>query len=233
MTYTRSTLAALLIAAAACARSGADPRGTAILKQSFATLHAARTYRAKVVRTDQQGRLSSEHEGVILAMKPNYMKYQLGGRMGATFVSDGKSYYIFARGGQFYQKLAVEAHPTEFPGEWEGEIDAFFGGAALVDKVQATYAGATRFAGKPCDLVRAAMKDPDRTVLYTIGRSDHLIYRASLTITQNGRSVTQTNTLSEIKLNGPMRSGEFRFIPAEGMREAPARPAPPRDRIGL
>lgn len=219
--------------AAAGVRCTADARGVAILKQAFATLHAAHTLRARVVRTDLQGRLSSEHEGMLLAMKPNYLKYELQGRMGVTFVSDGKSYYIFTRGGQFYQKMPVDPHPTEFLGEWEGEIDAFFGGPALVDKVQATYAGTTRFAGQVCDLVRAVMKDPDRTVVYTIGHSDHLIYRAALTITQGARSTTQTNTLLDIKLNGPMKPGEFRFTARPGMREAPARPAPPGDRIGL
>ncbi len=224
---------ALILASALAGAARADVKGTAILKQAFSTLHAAKTFRAKVTHTETERRLSREQTGVVLTMKPNLMRFELTGRMAPTFVSDGKTYYMYAKGGQIYRKMPVKPNQGEFFGLWEGEVDSFFGGATLVGKVQADYVGPTRHAGKDCDVVRVTMKEPDRTAVYTIGRADHLIYKSVMTIAEGGRSRTQTNVLSEIKINGPMKASEFRAAPGPGMQEAPSRPAPPSDRIGL
>ena len=62
-------------------------------------------------------------------MKPNLLRVELrpGNGPGVIFAADGKNYYTYQEANKRYTKDALPASPTEFQGQWEGEIDAFFG----------------------------------------------------------------------------------------------------------
>ena len=72
-------------------------------------------------------------KGNVALKKPNLISVVLAGSVGAralrqTYVSDGKNYFIYAEGNKQYMSNATPKNPTEFNGEWEGEVDSFFGG---------------------------------------------------------------------------------------------------------
>jgi outer membrane lipoprotein-sorting protein len=204
---------ALLLAAPPGAR--ADDKGDAVLRQAFATLHAARTYSADFSSASKMGdQAGPALKGKMRAMKPNYLQLVLEGTRSTTIVSDGTSLFSYTGGTPYFFKQAVPPKPTELPGSWEGEIDSFFGGAANVAKVETTYVGAEMVGGVPCAIVKAQMHEPDRTATYAVGKADHLIHRMMLNQPgPNGATLTMTNTLSNIRLNVSLTAAEFAFTP--------------------
>jgi L-ectoine synthase len=81
----------------------------------------------------------SNWKGKVAAMKPNYLKVAMEGNGSPSFFADGTDYYMVGMGRS--AKMPLEKKPTELQGVWEGEIDAFFGGEKLVEKVTTMYAG--------------------------------------------------------------------------------------------
>src|SRR5579863_812943 len=198
----------------------ADNRGDAVLRQAFATLHAARTYSADFSSVSKMGdQVGRPWKGAMRAMKPNYLRLELADHQKMTTVSDGTNLFSYTSGMPYYYKQPVPPKPTELPGSWEGEIDSFFGGAANVAKVQTTYAGEATVAGVRCAIVKARMHVPERTATYAIGKADHLIRRMVLAQPgPNGATITMVNTLSKIRLNVPLTAGVFAFMPPKTAR---------------
>jgi outer membrane lipoprotein-sorting protein len=213
-------LAGLTLFAPLCAR--ADEKGETILREAFRTLHAAQSMTAELTTERvMTGQPDISGKGTLALKKPNLLNvtllFQTGSRtQKQTFVSDGKNYFTYAGGDKTYMRQPAPKSPTEFVGFWEGEVDSFFGGEANAEKVNAVFAGTETIAGIPCDLVRVTMKqagDP-RVLTYAIGQKDRLIYRSSWTGKANEKvSITQTNRLRNIKLNGPVSASLFAFVP--------------------
>ena len=212
-------IAFVIVAVLACRRAllpsvFADAKGDEILRAAFKKLHEAKTMTFDLVTETKISQLPDplSWKGKVAAMKPNYLKVAMAGEGAPSFVADGKDYYISA-GGQS-AKMPLEKMPLEMQGIWEGELDAFYGGEKLVEKVTTMYAGAEKIEELDCDLVKVDMKMPDRVVVYAIGRTDRLIHRAVLIVTgPNGQTVTQTNTLSNIKFNVEKTAADFEFKP--------------------
>lgn len=208
-------IAALALACAATA-ARADQKGEEVLRQAFKTLGAAKSYTADMTATmtspGAPGSLT--FKGTVKAMKPNFLRVEMKGDGGnLLFVADGKDYYVPGEGGAA-EKMKLEAAPTEFQGMWEGEVDAFFGGEKNLAKVDASYAGTERVGGVECDLVKVKPKQMGARVTYAIGKEDHLIRRATITVpSQEGAAVTQTNTLTNIKLDPTLSKDDFKYTP--------------------
>jgi outer membrane lipoprotein-sorting protein len=222
----------VLLGAAACLAvlglASADEKGEAALRAAFRTLHGAKTYTANAAITiNQPGQAKPINlKGTIAAMKPNLLRVELkqASGPGVVFAADGKNYYTYIEAAKQYVKQDLDAAPKEFQGEWEGEVDAFFGGESLLSKGDASYAGTEKVGGVDCDQVKVTPKGPGATVVYSIGKSDHLIRKSVISVTQQGRTVTQTSLLTDIKLDGAKKASDFAFTPPEGSREAQREP---------
>jgi outer membrane lipoprotein-sorting protein len=206
----------LALAAALCvvtaSQLAADEKGEAALRAAFKTLHAAKTYTANIRTETQFPDRAISRPGTLAAMKPNFLRVEFRGTSPMLFVADGKEYHIQA--GDRHQKQALEAAPTAFFGQWEGEIDAFFGGETSLDGREITLTGTETVDGVECDQVKVAGSEQNTAVVYDIGKTDHLIHRASMTLPgPNGTTLTQVNTLTAIKLNVPKTRKDFTFAP--------------------
>jgi outer membrane lipoprotein-sorting protein len=213
--------ALLLVATMSAKPTAADEKGSAVLKEAFKKLGEAKTMTADVSAVmDAPGAPAPmKLKGTVAAMKPNFFRWDMQGPGAQSFYADGKSYYIYISQINQYVKQALAAKPTELPGMWEGEVDAFFGGEKNAEKVEAMLTGSEKVGEVDCDVVKVEIKDPDRTATYSIGKSDRLIYKAVLMFPLgNGRTATQTNTLSNIKLNVKKKAADFEFKPPAGAK---------------
>lgn len=209
-----SSLAMLLFAPAL---SHADEKGDAILKAAFEKLHAAKTLSMDVSISNSFA-LTKIQKGTVVAKKPNFLRAELMKQGGVLMVSDGKNSYQLPNGSKQYFKSPVDAKPQEMQGFWEGEVDSFFGGVAGLKGVETTYSGHEKVGGVECDVVIA--KKESRTFRYSVGTSDHLIYRNEFTIgkDQTGKEVKQTSLITNIKLNAAIGAKVFAFAPPPGAK---------------
>lgn len=204
--------------------AGADEKGDSILRGAFTTLHAAKTMSADLVMRQEFGGQSFAYKGTVSLKKPNLMRFSVkanfnGRSISQHIVSDGKNLYQYAEGSPQYMRSEVEANPKQMQGMWEGEVDAFFGGEKNAASISADYAGTATVNGVNCDVVKAHEKTGQkRTITYTIGRADHLIYQMSFSQSANNQTLTQTNTLTNIKLNADMQPSLFAFTPPAGAK---------------
>jgi outer membrane lipoprotein-sorting protein len=218
--------AAVLLAAAS--PIAADEKGEAVLRDAFKTLHDAKTFsadfNASMSIAGAPGPVT--FKGTVLAMKPNLLRVEMKGPSTLVFAADGKNYFAYNSQPNTYSKTALEAAPTEFLGMWEGEIDAFFGGEKNLPKVTVTYVGTEKIDGVECDQVKAEPKERGATAVYSISKADHYIRKAVLTLPgPGGQPVTQTNTLTNIKLNVSKKEGDFKYTPPKDAKPAGAREA--------
>ncbi len=141
----------------------ADAKGEEALKAAFKKLGAAKTLTFDMATENKFPGAPApiNWKGKVAAMKPNFLSVAMTGESAPSFFADGKDYYITAQGRA--QKAPLEAKPTEMQGIWEGEIDAFFGGEKLVDKVQATHTGTEKVGDVECAADRARAGDDDVT----------------------------------------------------------------------
>lgn len=201
----------------------ADARADSILRQAFEKLHAAKSFSADLsatIRTPGAG--ISALKGRILALKPNYLRVDFQGRTPMRYVCDGKFYYRQVSPTEYVRERA-DPRPSVFVGVWEGEIDAFFGGAGLMNGLSTSYRGTETVAGTPCDVVSAEMKNPSRTVTYAITRKDRLIVRAAIRLGNPPNVQEQINRLQNHRLDAVAAPKDFQFKPDPGMRQRPLR----------
>jgi outer membrane lipoprotein-sorting protein len=205
------------------APGAAAARGEAILGRAFRQLQAARTFQARIATrsSDARQRLAGVGIGTVAAMKPNRFRLELrlatGGRV--LYVADGHQYFSprYAPSGPDSAPPLVRWQLPQqidaFPGPWEGEVDAFFGGERGLAGMAVDHVGKESVAGVECDLV--AVTDPSRRQrIYAVGERDFLI-RRQVTIGADPRE-TLTNTLSGIRLDGPLSPALFAFTPPPG-----------------
>lgn len=219
----------------------ADEKGDKILRKAFSKLFAAKSMSADITQTITGQGLPPEGivlKGTFAALKPNYLRVQLKGEEQAAnlnfvFVSDGKDYYDYSSTTKQYSKTKALLTPTEFPGMWEGEIDAFFGGEKNAGKVQTDYEGEELYNKIPCEIVKTeakAQNNTTRTITYTIGKKDSIIYRAVFPAgSPDESSIVHTNTLTNIKFAATKTPADFTYKPPTGatLRKPPL---PPLDR---
>ena len=234
---------ATVIGCASLSAASADEKGDKILRKAFAKLSIAKSMTADITKT-----ISGEGipeggiilKGTVSALKPNYLAVDFrgsfpGGQLRFDFASDGKEYFSYSGSTKQYTKEKVALLPTEFAGMWEGEIDAFFGGEKNALKVKTDYEGAELYNKIPCDIVKVESKTGNiiRTITYTIGKKDSIIYRA---VFPEGNpeesSVLHSNVLTNIKWNATKTPADFAFKPPAGATlRKPA--LPPLDRAEL
>lgn len=201
----------------------ADARADSILRQAFEKLHAAKSFSADLSATIRiPGAGVSALKGRILALKPNYLRVDLQGRTPMRYVCDGKFYYRQVSHTEYVRERA-DPRPSVFVGVWEGEIDAFFGGAGLTNGLSTSYRGTETVAGMPCDVVSAEMKNPARAVTYAITRKDRLIVRAAIRLGNPPNVQEQINRLQNHRLDAVAAPKDFQFKPDPGMRQRPLR----------
>lgn len=210
------------LASATALTAQADEKGENILRESFRKLHQAQSLTADLA-TEQKitGQPAEQGKGTLALKKPNLLRVVLSVQSGArtvkqTFVSDGTNYFNYLEGAKNYMRQPSAKNPTEFTGVWEGEVDAFFGGEANADKVNADFAGTETVDGVLCNLVRVTAKQSadSRVLTYAIGQKDHLVHRTSWTTRLNDQlTLTQTNRLSNLHLNASTPSDLFAFVP--------------------
>lgn len=211
--------AALLLAAVP---GQTDARGEEILRNAMKKLHAAETYSAELTFTSSRpGQAGSKSQGTLLAMKPNLLRVEIkapaeaGGSV--LFAADGKHYNIYIGRANQYLREDLDPAPTEFRGQWEAEVDAFFGGDRGLPKSGASHTGTARVAGVECDLVKIEPAK-GRSTIYAVGKADGLIHQTRIVISTPQGDAVMTNTLTNIKLNAPRKPAEFAFTPPAGAR---------------
>ncbi len=207
------------------APAGSDAKGESTLKAAFKALHAAKGLTATITQTvNAAGQPAQTLQGTVAALKPNLLKVELKGPQSMLYVCDGKNYYSYQSRRNQYTKTPAEAAPKAFLGQWEGEIDGFFGGEGNVALATVTHMGTEKVEGADCDLVKAEPKPGTLgvPVTYAVNQKDHRILRATLAFMGGGQMVTQTNVLSEVKINPPLKATDFKFTPPAGSKEAPA-----------
>ncbi len=199
-----------------------DARGEELLRGAMKKLHAAESYSATLSITNAgPGQPEVKSQGSLAAMKPNFLRVEIKGPADAggsiLFAADGKHYNIYIAQANQYLREDLDPAPTELRGQWEAEVDAFFGGERGLPKSGATHVGTAKVGGVECDLVKIEPAK-GRSTTYAIGKRDGLIHQTRIVIsTPEGNAVT-TNTLTNIKLNQPKKPAEFAFNPPEGAR---------------
>lgn len=204
----------LLVAASATA----DEKPEAVLRAAMAKMHAAKTLTADMtLALNAPGRPEIQLKGTVAAMKPNFLRVELSGRpMNMVYAADGRNYYTLQ--GDRYQKDDLAGAPEAMEGLWEAEINAFFGGEKVFPKGKVTSAGSEKVDGVDCDLVKVQV-DGARSLVYAIGKEDHLIHRGTQVLPAEGsRSFTQANTLGHIQLDQPKEAKAFAFTPPQGAK---------------
>jgi peroxiredoxin/outer membrane lipoprotein-sorting protein len=200
----------------------ADAKGEKILQEAFRKLHEAQSLTADLVTERKMtGQPTTFDRGAIALKKPNYLNVTLTRQIGPriqkqTSVSDGTYYFRYSEGDKNYLRQPADRSPRAFDGDWEGEVNAFFGEEAGADKLHADFAGTETLDGVPCDLIRILWKQEEgnRILTYAIGQKDRLIRRSSCTCkVEENDSLTQTNHLKNIQLNGPVTTSAFAFVP--------------------
>ncbi len=231
----------VFLCCASLAAAHADEKGDKILRKAFGKLFAAKAMTADITKTISGEGLPAEGiilKGTVAALKPNYLRFEIkgdlpGGAVSFAFVSDGKNYFSYSSSTKQYTKDKVALTPTEFAGMWEGEIDAFYGGEKNALKVKTDYTGEELYNKIPCDLVKAESKGPGnitRTITYTIGKKDSLIYRAVFPEgNPDESSISHTNVLTNIKLTAAKTPADFSYTPPAGAKLRKP-PPPPLDR---
>jgi outer membrane lipoprotein-sorting protein len=216
-------LGAAGIASCSASLARADEKGEKILQEAYQKLYAAKTYSADLnMVTKSPGKPDTEQKAHVQAQKPNLLRYQAmavkDGKNAAQVVSDGKNVYTFPVLNNMYMRQQVAAEPENLPGNWEGEVDAFFGGVKLLSQVSADYAGTDIVDGVPCDLVKTKTTDAQnqRIITYAIGQKDHLIHRSTW---QYPNQPTVSNIVSNIRLGGEVAAAQFAFAPPKGATE--------------
>jgi outer membrane lipoprotein-sorting protein len=170
-------------------------------------------------------------KGTVAALKPNYLKVIITGdvpgqgKVERRYVSNGKEYYTYSNPPNAYRKDTIAPKPDEFLGEWEGEIDAFFGGEANAVKGQVQFVKTEKVDGVLCDVVKMTLAPrdgaPARTLTYTIGQADKLIHRASYPIpTTDGGNISQINTISTVNLSAKLSPKDFLFTPPKDSKQS-------------
>ena len=225
--------------------ANADAKGESIIKEAFRKLYAAQAMTAKITQTtslaNQKG-MKVVASGTIAAMKPNYLKVRIlssipaRGKDERTYAATGKEYYSYGSFQNQYRKDTLSAKPTEFMGEWEGELDAFFGGDTTAGLGTAVWKGTEKVGTVTCDLVQFTLRPrnnaPERVLNYSIGQTDRLIYKASFRFpSENGQELMQVNLLSNINLKAKLTANDFTYTPPAGAKEV--RPQRKREVISL
>lgn len=218
----------------------ADPKGEAILKEAFRKLNAAQAMTAKFTQTTS---LVSEKgnkvvaTGTVAVMKPNLLKVRIIATLPnkatdeRVYASNGKEYISFGSFRNEYRKDRVAPKPTEFMGEWEGEIDSFFGGLVTAGLGDAEWKGTEKVGTVVCDIIRFKMHPrkgaPERVLTYSVGQADRLIRKATFTFpSESGNELKQVNLLSDIDLKAKLTPKDFEYAPPTGANEV----KPPRNR---
>lgn len=219
----------------------ADEKGDKILREAFKKLGDSKAMTALITAKIEIEGLPEPlvFKGTVAAMKPNLLRVELKGEvpspgggekrtMEFVYAADGKNYYSFPAPNNLpntYTRVKLLPKPTEFLGQWEGEVDAFFGGEKNADKVKATYAGSEKVGTIQCEVVKTVMKGPDgepRTITYYIGKNDLLIHQAKF----GAGEQNQTNNLTNINLDAKKEKEDFVYTPPKDAKEV-APPPPP------
>lgn len=220
--------------------AAADPKGDAIIKEAFRKLNTAQVMTAKFTQTTSLAGGEGNKvvaTGTVAVMKPNLLKVRILATLPnkskdeRVYASNGKDYISFGSFRNEYRKDTVAPKPTEFMGEWEGEIDSFFGGLVTAGLGDADWKGTEKVGNVVCDIIRFKMRPrknaPERVLNYSVGQADHLIYKASFTFpSESGRDLIQVNLLSNIDLKAKLTPKDFEYAPPSGAKEV----KPPRNR---
>ena len=204
----------------------ADEKGERILREAFKKINESQSMTATLTRAFEGENISGKviSKGTIAAMKPNLLLVRITTQIeGASkdedvYAATGKDYINYHSGKKQYSATKLEANPTEFSGEWEGEIDAFFGGEKLLAKGTADYTGLDKVGDAPCSIVKMTIKakgqDPERVITYFVGQKDHLIHKTSFVVrTLEGAEWTQSNLLTDINLKAAKKADDFQYAP--------------------
>ncbi len=213
-------LAAALAAPAASAR--ADAKGFAALKEAFDKLHAAKsvTMELNIAVTPPAPGEPMVAKVQATALKPNLFRFDCKHPVLPSFIADGKDYYTHWTAANAFKKSELAAEPKELPGLWEGEIDAFFGGMGKLKAADVTYVGTEVVAETACDVVRIKVMNPDRVITYAIGKSDKVLRRARIELTdKDGNKMIQTTMVLGVKFDTGLQKTDFEFKPPAGARE--------------
>lgn len=230
--YRRSLVAAAaMLAATAWSARAQENSGVAALREACRKVVAAKSMTADlaVLLLLPNGK-SVSGKGTLAALKPNFLRVELKG-VGAggtdqVYASDGKFYYSYYEGSKAYRRAVVPPVPLNFLGQWEGEIDTFFGGERSVQKGAISVIGSEKVGEIDCDVVKLLPQGRTSPIAYFIGKTDRLIHRSLFSYTTTSGSITQINTLSNLQLDVAKMPDDFLFTLPEGARLIP--PAAPR-----
>ena len=218
----------------------ADEKGERLLREACRKLNEAQSMTATLTRSYEGEGVNKKLvvKGLVSAMKPNLLLVRItrqteGEKSETVYAATGKDYVTYNSFDKSYSKNKLDANPTEFSGEWEAEIDAFFGGEKLLAKGTADYAGMDKVGDAPCNVVKmkikATNKEPERVITYFIGQKDRLIHKTSwiLRDAETDMEFTEANTMTDINLKAIKKADDFQYTPP---RDAKPK-APDRDVI--
>ena len=210
----------------------ADAKGETILRAAFKKLGESKAMTAKLMQSFQtlDGKTLAEYGGTISALKPNYLTVEIkadgpnGSKRTTVYAADGKDYYAPSpTEPDVYTVAPNKPNPTDFPGEWEAEIDSFFGGEKLLEKGTPEFGKVEKIGKISCDVVLMKMKPvgevPARTLVYYVGQKDKLIYRSSWQVVRREGTFIQANTLSEINLKAEKKPSDFAYTPSKDLKK--------------
>jgi outer membrane lipoprotein-sorting protein len=228
--HSLATLAAgAIVTLASTATARADAKAFALLKDAFDKLHAAQsvTMELNIAMTPPEPAEPVVAKVRATALKPNFFRFDSKQPGLPSFIADGKDYYTHWAGPNAFKKSELAAAPTELPGLWEGEIDAFFGGMGKLKPADVTLVGAEVVAEVPCDVVRVKLANPDRTITYAIGKADKVLRRARIELVDAaGLRMIQTTMIGTVKFDTDLKKSDFEFKPPAGAREVKDEPKP-------
>lgn len=223
----------------------ADEKGERILGEAFKKINEAQSMTATLTQIVEGEGISKRviAKGTVSAMKPNLLMVrvttQIEGseKSEAVYAATGKDYVWYDSAEkdeneeELYHKDKLAVNPTDFPGPWEGEIDAFFGGEKLLAKGKADYSGMDKVGDAACNIVKMTLpakdKTAERVITYFVGQKDHLIHKTSWLISNQGAEITESNLLTDINFKATKKVEDFQYTPPKGVKLK----APPREII--
>ena len=213
----------------------ADAKGETILRAAFKKLKDANAMTATLVQSTKFEGLDRpiERKVTVSALKPNYLIVRMTGTDpdGQSFetvnAATGKEYITYSSradgndGKPLYNVVAEKPNPTDFGGAWEAEVDAFFGGEALLAKGTPEFSKVEKVGKVSCDVIKMNLKavdgNPARTITYFVGQKDKTIYRSSWVVEQEAQGQIfkgeQSNILTDINLKAEKKPADFNYTP--------------------
>lgn len=216
-TYLLFALIGLSPIASVRAEQNVDDRASTLIKKALEDRKKITTRTATVHLTLEVAGNKTTFAGKAYSMSPNKRRLDLEGGAGMTFLTDGRSTYMFIPSSNTFLRFPSRKSYTEVGKKTSLDDAAVFGDAldfSEYDNVR--YVGTERIGGTNCDVIRGESKVSNCTVYI---RPDLQVTRVMNEEVNSEGSTRVQFDYGDIVLNPPLEPSLFEFRPPPGAKE--------------